>query len=149
VSGSEEQGALVRLARQSASWRVSVRVLILALALLVAYPIFAVLASSQRGVSAWTAAALAASICWFGATLAMLFTAWLRGPQGALYALLFGMFFRMGLPLIAGLMLSRKFVALEAAGFFGLILGFYLVALVVETLLVIPLVHNQQAAAKA
>lgn len=146
MSGSEEQGALIRLVRQSGSWSLGARVAILTALVVAVYPLLASLMTSQRGVSAWQAAALAGSICWLGATLAMLFTAWLRGPQGALYALLFGMFFRMGVPLMAGLLLSRRYVQLEAAGFFGLILGFYLVTLVAETLLVLPLVQNKQAA---
>jgi hypothetical protein len=146
VSGREEQGAFRRLVRQSGSWSLLVRVLVLTLVVLAAYPALALLVAAQRDANVWFAAALAAAICWLGATLAMLCTAWLRGPQGALYAMLFGMFFRMGLPLGAGLLLSFGSAELKAAGFIGLVLGFYLVTLAAETLLVLPLVQDKQAA---
>ena len=149
MSGSEDRGMPARLVRQSASWGLPARLGILALVVLVAYPLVAWIVQSQREVSVWGAAALAASICWLGAALAMIFTALMRGPQGAMLAMLFGMAFRLGLPFAVGLMLSRRFVELEAAGFFGLVLGFYLVTLVAETLLVLPLVKTNSPVAKA
>jgi hypothetical protein len=135
--------------RQSESWGLLARVLILAGVILAAYPVIAAIAAAQRGPQAWPAAALAAFICWLGATLAMLFTAWVRGPQAAMFSLLAGMLFRMGLPLMAGLLLSRRYAELESAGFFGLVLGFYLVSLVAETVLVLPLVKMNSPVAKA
>ncbi len=149
MSGSEEQGAFARLVRQSAKWPLSVRILLLATAVLSAYPVLATLVAVQRGIPVWSAAALAAAICFTGASLAMALTAWLQGPQAAMLSLLMAMLFRMGLPLGLGLLLSRRYAELEAAGFFGLVLGFYLITLVAETLLVLPLIKTNSPAVKA
>ena len=60
-----------------------------------------------------------------------------------------GFFAGFGCALVAGLLLSRRYAELESAGFFGLVLGFYLVSLVAETVLVLPLVKMNSPVAKA
>ncbi len=88
---------------------------------------------AQQGRDGLQAAVVAAAICWLGSSLALILTAISRGPQAAVWTLLFGMLFRMGLPLAAGLMLQRAGGPLAEAGVFGKVLIFYLVALAVET----------------
>ena len=118
------------------------RCLLLSLAVGLAYPLIGLAASQKFGQTGWLAALVAALVCWFGSTTALVLTALLRGPQTALYSLLFGMVFRMGLPLVAGVVLSQQSPRLAAAGVFGCIVGFYLVTLVAETLLSLPLVQG-------
>ena len=109
-------------------------------AVLICLPAIGYFLSSTHSLG-WQAALVAALVCWFGSTAALVLTAISRGPQGALISLLVGMLFRMGLPLLAGIWLTRSSPALAEAGVFGAILVFYLVTLVVETLLVLPLVQ--------
>lgn len=124
------------------------RLLLLTLAISAAYPLFAGLAAAFYGPAAWASGLLAAGLCWLGATMALVAIAWLRGPEQALYAMLTGMFLRMGLPLVASVALALRFPALNETGFIPLILGFYLVTLAAETLLVLPLVHGSGSRAK-
>jgi hypothetical protein len=98
--------------------------------------------SQHSGDLGWQAAAIAAGVCGLGSTLALVLTALCRGPNGALYSLLFGMLFRMGLPLGVGVWLTKTSPDLADAGVFGAILVTYLVTLAVETVLVLPLVRT-------
>jgi hypothetical protein len=131
-----------RWRRRAADWSLAFRCLALALVVAAAYPVIGFLASQRVGEDGWLAALVAAGVCWFGSTVALVLTALLRGPQAALYSLLFGMLFRMGLPLAAGILLSQSSPRLAAGGVFGCMVGFYLVTLVAETLLSLPLVQG-------
>lgn len=106
---------------------------------------------SNHGTTGLIAALVAAGTCWLGGTLALISTAFAgRGSTAALWSLLFGMLFRMGLPLVVGLALNRAGGPLASAGVFGMVLVFYLLILVVETPLSIKLLqHNQQQVSKA
>lgn len=95
------------------------------------------------------ATAVAAGVCWFGATGALLSTAFLRGSQFALHGLFGGMILRLGLPLALGMFLSSRGGGLAKAGVFGLIVMFYLLTLVVETLLSLRFVNQPQKSARA
>ncbi len=148
MSGSEETGALGRLARRSGSWSFGLRLLVLTAVVVVAYPVLAGVATARRGSSTWQSAALAAAICWFGALLALVFSDWLRGPQAAHYALLLGLLVRTGCPLTAVVIAIRTSSRLEAVGFVGLVLGFYFVTLVTETLLTLSQVSSGPGVAK-
>ena len=107
----------------------------LTLALLVVFPLFAWYGHSRHGMLGVQAATVAGSICWAGGMLALLAVVVVRGSQKVLHGALLGMIFRMGLPLGAGVVLTSQGGDLANAGVFGMILGFYLVTLVVETLL--------------
>jgi hypothetical protein len=122
---------------------------LLTLVVLIAYPAAAALATSLRGSSAWGTAALAAGVCWLGAALALALSAFLQGPHGALYAMLFGLVLRMGLPLGAILLAMRVWDGFRETGFVGLVFGFYFLTLVTETLLALAQVSHHTSAAKA
>ena len=107
----------------------------LTLALLLVLPLFAWYGHSHHGMLGVQAAVVAGSICWAGGMLALLAVVVVRGTQKVLHGALAGMFFRAGLPLAAGVVLTSQGGDLAEAGVFGMILGFYLVTLVVETLL--------------
>ena len=142
ISSVADNSFCWRWKRRAADWSLAFRCALLALAVAVAYPVAGLIAWQRAGSDGWLAALVAALICWIGSTIALCMTALLRGPQAALYSLLFGMLFRMGLPLVAGIILSRNSPRLADAGVFGCIVGFYLVTLVAETLLTLPQIQS-------
>lgn len=90
---------------------------------------------STRGTNGVLAASAAAGICWFGSTVALLLAGYTSRSNQGVQGHLLGMFFRLGLPLIAGMMLQKAGGPLAEAGVFGLIVVFYLITLVAETVL--------------
>lgn len=88
--------------------------------------------SGQMGL---VAAGIAFGTCWLSGSLALAATFFGQRLGGALHGVLLGMIFRMGLPLAVGLVLQKNSPPLSEARVFLMILGLYLVALVVETLL--------------
>jgi hypothetical protein len=149
VSGCEEQGAIARWVRHAGKWRLGTRVLVLGGALLAAYPVVAVVAARNAGPAAWEAAAIAAALCWFGAAQSLWVAVVFKGPQKAVAALLLGMLFRMGVPIVAAVLLTHRFPSLLQSGFLGSLLCFYLLALVAETLLALSLVQKLEAPERA
>jgi hypothetical protein len=117
----------------------------------------AVLASSlliafglTTGIFAWpnygsdgVAASLAAVlVCWCGAALALMTSKLVRGPQHALAVTMLGMITRMGLPLMAVVVVTLKRGALSQAGFLIWVVIYYGVTLMVETWLSLKLVPS-------
>ncbi|MEX2140339.1 MAG: hypothetical protein WD894_13835 [Pirellulales bacterium] len=82
----------------------------------------------------------AAAVCWAGAGLAMTASTLMREPERALALTAVGMALRMGLPLVAVMVVMLPGGPLAQAGFVICILAYYLVALVVETWLTVKLV---------
>jgi hypothetical protein len=78
---------------------------------------------SFSGATGLAATGIAFLVCWFSASLALAI------------AVLGGMMVRMGLPLGTGVLLQKLSPALAEARVLTIILGLYLVALLVETLL--------------
>jgi hypothetical protein len=97
------------------------------------------LAYERSGAIGVQAAAVGAAVCWFSGTLALVSAGLFRDPRQMMFQLLFGMIFRMGLPLGIGLVLQTRGGVLSRAGVFGYIVGFYLLTLVVETFLAMTL----------
>jgi hypothetical protein len=63
--------------------------------------------------------------------------------------ILLGTLFRTGLPLVVGFALHRAGGELARAGVFGMILCYYLVALLVETVLSVRVIGSHRTVAKA
>jgi len=123
---------------------------LLSLSLLVAFPAVAFYGYSQHGQTGLIAAAIAGAICWAGAMFALVLIGMFRTSQNhVVSATLLGMLFRMGLPLVTGLIITRNGGPLADAGLFGMILVFYLVGLVVETILSVRILGSSQDVAKA
>lgn len=99
-------------------------------------------AYERFGVDGLWASLVAGAVCLVAGLLALVATAVFRGPNAALWSLAFGLAFRMGLPLGCGLYLSRSQPVLAEAGVFGLIVTYYLLTLVVETLLSLRLTRS-------
>jgi hypothetical protein len=93
-------------------------------------------------------AAVAASVCWLAAALALAATYLGNQCKLPVPGLLAGMFFRMGLPLVAIVALPNLGGPLATRGSSITILGVYLVALVVETMLSLRMVPPPSAITK-
>ena len=89
----------------------------------------------KRGFDSLLAVAVAAVVCGSAATLALLLTGWLRDSRRAAFGMLLATMPRLGIPLVAGVALDRMGGTLAQAGVFGWIVAFYLMTLVVETVL--------------
>jgi hypothetical protein len=89
----------------------------------------------RSGLTGVAAAAIAAVICWLSACLALGSVFVGQRLDAGIQGILAAMLFRMGLPLAAAMGLKQISPPLAGAGILWMILGLYLVALVVETLL--------------
>lgn len=90
------------------------------------------------------AALLATGVCWFAGALALSATQVGSRLGMPLQGFMAGMLFRTGLPLGAGIALNRV-GPLAESGIFTMILGVYLCALVVETILSLYLIQPAAA----
>ena len=100
---------------------------------------------NTRGMNGVLAASVAAAICWFGSTVALLLAGYTSRANQAVQGHLLGMFFRLGLPLVTGMILQKAGGPLAEAGVFRLIVVFYLVTLVAETILSLRFIKRSQA----
>lgn len=110
---------------------------------------FAWVGNSKSGPAGVLAALVAAGVCWSGAVLALICTGARRGPKQAVARLMLGMLFRMGLPLVGGAILDWRGGEVAEAGVFGMIVGFYLITLVVETWLSLRVIGSASVTATA
>jgi hypothetical protein len=98
------------------------------------------IASGGFSMRALAIAAIAGSVCWLAAAMALTFT-WAGNRFGApLQGVLLGMLVRMGLPLAAVIGLPRLSPELAHSGLLTTILLTYLVALATETFLAVRLI---------
>jgi hypothetical protein len=100
------------------------------------------LVSGKSDAATIAAAAVAVGVCWAAGSLALICVHCGNRYAAPVQGVLGGMLFRMGLPLAIGFVLHRRGGPLADAGVFYMILGVYLVALAVETLLSLRLVPN-------
>src|SRR6516162_104183 len=77
------------------------------------------IAGSVRGIDAFLAASVAASVCWLGSLIALLIVALSIRSGHAVHAHLLGMIFRFGLPLGVGTTLQKMGGRLADGGVFG------------------------------
>ena len=121
-----------RLARLGILGRCILLALVLGIALAVAAPLGFFLHGAD---GAWAAVA-AALVVWISSTAALaLGELFQGGPNAALFKLLFGMTLRMALPLAACMVVHLSASSLDTAGFVFYVLGFYLLALPIDTVL--------------
>lgn len=119
---------------------------VLTAVLLLCFAGVAFYAHSRHGLDGVVAAAVGAGVCWAGAIIALFLAAMMQGASGAVNGVLLGMLFRMGLPLAAALYFHRQAGPLAEAGIFGMILCYYFVTLVAETLLALRIVGPANSA---
>jgi hypothetical protein len=95
------------------------------------------------------AAIVAVGICWMAGTLALIVAYLGQKLASPVQGVLGGMLIRMFLPMAVGIALHRQGGPLAQTGVFTMILGVYLFALVVETLLSLRLMPPAVAITKA
>ena len=110
----------------------------LALGMLLVFAVAGSIGFWLRGPSAIAAAAVAGSVCWLGAALAVWIHARLSTPNCAILALGLAMSVRMGLPMILLVCLYFCRGGLDKTRVIYYVLVFYLVALALDTWLAIP-----------
>jgi hypothetical protein len=116
----------------------AVQAIVLGTVVLVAFAVVGLVAFRRGGANGLAAAALAATLCLLGATIALITCHLLRGPRRAIAALSLGMASRMGIPLAFGLAVHLRGGPLAEAGLLYYVALFYPVTLAVETLLSLP-----------
>jgi hypothetical protein len=102
-----------------------------------------------RGLNGVLAASVAAGLCWFGSTVALVIAGISGRTNHAVQGHLLGTFFRLGLPLVAGIVFQRFGGPLTEAGVFGLIVVFYLITLVAETFLALRFIKRPENVTRA
>lgn len=117
-------------------------------ALLAVFPLFAWVGQQRHGAWGLITAAVAGGICWLAGAVALTCVRLTR-DTAPLAGLLGSIFFRMGLPLVAGVVLQSTHAQLAAAGIFGNILLYYLITLVVETTLSVRLIQGPTPVSRA
>lgn len=103
-------------------------------------------ATQRSGQPAFGASALAAGLVWVSGSLAMLIMLRSKSDLAGVTAVLAAMLIRISLPLCAAVLLARPGSELAGAGFLGLVVVHYLVALVVETALSLRWFSQQKQA---
>ena len=101
---------------------------------LLAFPLVAYFAHLRTGTQGVAAAAVATVVCWLASTAALVVTSLFRGSR-AVVGILVAMSLRTGVPLIMAILLAKSSRWLAEGGVFGAIVIFYLLTLIVETLL--------------
>jgi hypothetical protein len=81
------------------------------------------------------AALVVCGTCWISGLIALSAPLLFRDPQGAAQGILFGMLFRMGMPLLLVVVLVQSESVLLRAHVMEMLVGVYLTGLLVETLL--------------
>jgi len=114
-------------------------------AVLLAWPVVAVVAARQGGAPTWLISFLAAAVCWFSAMLSLILAHRLQQKGAAMAGLLAGTLVRMALPLAVGMWAMNQVRTLAEGGFFGQIVVFYLLTLAVETWLSLGLAKAAMA----
>ncbi len=99
------------------------------------------------GAAGLSAATLALGICWIGAVAALAIASLL--PSGSIYATGVAMLLRMFLTLGLGVTLHVQLPRLATNGMIFYLLGFYLVALAIETALAVAQVSTDSHSQKA
>jgi hypothetical protein len=128
--------------------RVGRAALWLSLAVIGAWPVYAVVGYALYNGPGVSAAAVAALVCWCGALMALMATA-LLAQQAPVGSMLLGMMFRMGMPLVAAIALHNGAPQLARVGITGFILAYYLPTLALETLLAVRMIGLNKPASKA
>jgi hypothetical protein len=115
---------------------------LLTLVFLLATPLFAYFSYQSHGWDGILAACVAALICWAAGLVALAVQVLFPQPQQVGNAVGLGMLMRMGICLSAGIFFTKAGGPLVEAGVLGMIVGFYLIGLLVETLLALRLAAN-------
>lgn len=101
----------------------------------------------RHGMLAAAALLVAALTCWASATVALVIAARLAGTRWAVSGIMAAGLVRFSLPLVVVAASALVQGPLSGAGLFGYMVGFFLLALIVETLLLVAVIRTTEAAA--
>jgi len=121
----------------------------LTIVVLVALLVIGGMIGQARGINGALAAGVAAALCWLGSTAALVIAGISSRKNHAVQGHLLGTIFRLGLPLVAGIVLQKFGGPLAEAGVFGLIVVFYLITLIAETVLALRFIKRPENATRA
>lgn len=131
-----------------ASLRLSGRIVALA-AIALAICLFSLpLAYAVSGVPGLVAACTAALVCLVGGEAGLLIANCFRGPAAGMNGALAAMMVRMAIPLVAGVALHLASPMLAAAGMIFYLIGFYMVDLAAETVLLVASLGDSATAVR-
>ena len=122
---------------------------IVSAAILGTFVVVGFVASVWQGNDGWTTAATAGGISWIGGLLAIALHRIVKVKNQvnqALFGILAGMTFRMGLPLVFCLAMLNRGGAVVESGLLGMIAVYYFVGLTVETAILLRQVRETSAA---
>jgi len=89
------------------------------------------------------AAAIAVTLCWLGSVLGLIPPMFLRGSEQGINGVLAGMLFRMFIPIGGTFLIHQRSEQLRDANILYFTLGFFLLALIVDTILAVQMVKAQ------
>lgn len=118
----------------------------LSLGMVGTFPIFAAWKFSVHGLPGLTAAGIAFLLCFGCAAVAIVVTHQSLAAGQAGTGLLLSMLVRTGVPLLGGMMLAKSVVSLESVGILGLVMLYYLVALLLETAISVLMINRHHGA---
>jgi hypothetical protein len=121
----------------------------LAVVVLVAYPIVALIGEQIVKKPVWETAGLAAVLCWLSATLALVLFHHFRQVGNAAAGTLSGTLVRLGIPLLVGLVAINSSEKLRDENFFQIVLVFYFITLVADTMLTLALARGAATGGRA
>lgn len=120
---------------------------LLALAVGVAAALGGSIEHGRHGALAASALIVAALTCWISATFALVLAARLAGTRWAVPGIMAAGLVRFSLPLLVVAASALVQGPLSRAGLFGYMVGFFMLALLVETLLLVAVIRTTETAA--
>lgn len=121
---------------------------LLTFALLVFFPLVGAFAYGFRDLDGVMSAAVAMMVCLFAGVISEIAVRLFNDPTQVMYRVLFGMLLRMGIPLGFCMAVHSLGGRLADAGFVYYLLVFYMVTLVVDTLLTLRVMSRDARPAK-
>ena len=127
--------------------------IVLAVIVAIAIPPVAMMAgrSTATGTPTWLATCVAGLVCWFSASLSLVVAHHYRVVNAAMVGTFAGMLIRMAIPFGIGVLATARRGVLASQGFFGQLVVFFLLTLVVETcwsLMLVRTLHASKANAR-
>lgn len=123
--------------------------LALTIAVALPTPLLAWYAQTQHGVIGIQAVLFAALLCWGSSIGALTLVVMSKQTPLGLHATMAGIALRTGIPLAIGAFLKQSEGPLAEAGVFGMIMVYYLLTLLVETVLAARLLQSAANVSKA
>lgn len=114
----------------------------LSLGMIAAFPLLAIWKFNQHGVPGVAAVGVAFLLCFISAALALVVTGNSLSSTNAGPGLLLSILLRTGTPLLGGFLLASSVSPLASAGILGIVLLYYLVALVLETMISVLMIRR-------